>query len=49
MGYGEVGKRLFEMKDGTAGIDKSSKNEYWSWIEDYGGEGFQEAVRTGIG
>lgn len=45
IGYGEVGKRLL---NATEGVDKSDKNPYWSWIEDYGGVGFQGAVTAGI-
>ncbi|KAK4695260.1 hydroxymethylpyrimidine/phosphomethylpyrimidine kinase / thiaminase, partial [Phenoliferia sp. Uapishka_3] len=45
IGYGHVGARLVAAKEG---VDRSEKNEYWSWIEEYGGEWFQGAVKTGI-
>lgn len=46
MGYGQVGKRLF---NATEGVDRSAANDYWSWISEYGGPEFQGVVDGGIG
>ncbi|KAK4046585.1 trifunctional hydroxymethylpyrimidine kinase/phosphomethylpyrimidine kinase/thiaminase [Microbotryomycetes sp. JL201] len=46
IGYGQVGHTLLNASDDS--VNKSSTNEYWSWIEEYGSDWFQQAVRTGI-
>lgn len=50
LGYGEVGlwlKRESKRQDTWVKMDAS--NPYLKWIEDYSGEDYQQAVRTGIG
>ncbi|KDE04578.1 hypothetical protein MVLG_04958 [Microbotryum lychnidis-dioicae p1A1 Lamole] len=44
LGYGQVGQNLnaWEGK-----VSDGEKNRYWSWIETYAGDWYQEAVRTG--
>lgn len=50
IGYGVVGKRLVEAPHGEGQlVDRSDKNIFWSWIEEYGGDWYQGAVKTGIG
>ncbi|SCV73338.1 BQ2448_7264 [Microbotryum intermedium] len=44
LGYGQVGQRL---KVWEGKVDDRDKNRYWSWIETYSGDWYQEAVRTG--
>ena len=49
LGYGEVG--LWLQREATrprSGI-KIQDNPYKGWIEDYSGEGYQTAVKVGIG
>ena len=49
LGYGEVGLWLqSEAKRPRSGI-KIEDNPYKRWIEDYSGEGYQAAVKVGIG
>ncbi|GAA5934013.1 uncharacterized protein JCM15063_000532 [Sporobolomyces koalae] len=46
IGYGQVGKRLV---NAIKGVEKDeSKNRYWGWIKEYGGDWYQGAVKTGI-
>jgi len=50
LGYGEVG--LWLVTEASKGDDSwvvMEGNKYRKWIEDYGGEGYQNAVKTGIG
>ena len=50
LGYGEVG--LWLVSEASKGKDswvKMEGNKYRKWIEDYGGERYQNAVKTGIG
>lgn len=47
IGYGHAGAWLCSQPDGI--VDRSEEsNPFWRWISEYGGEGFQGAVRTGI-
>ena len=49
LGYGEVGlwlKKEAKRKDSWV---KWEENPYLKWIEDYSGEGYQTAVKTGLG
>ncbi|KLO19638.1 hypothetical protein SCHPADRAFT_843111 [Schizopora paradoxa] len=49
LGYGEVG--LWLISEASKGKDawvKMEGNKYRKWIEDYGGESYQSAVKTGI-
>jgi hydroxymethylpyrimidine/phosphomethylpyrimidine kinase / thiaminase len=50
LGYGEVG--LWLQREATKrpqGWAKLEDNPYKTWIEDYAGEGYQAAVKVGIG
>ncbi|SDA02951.1 BZ3500_MvSof-1268-A1-R1_Chr11-1g03232 [Microbotryum saponariae] len=44
LGYGQVGQNL---KAWEGRVSDGEKNRYWSWIETYSGDWYQEAVRTG--
>ncbi|KAM0791929.1 hypothetical protein ACM66B_004183 [Microbotryomycetes sp. NB124-2] len=45
IGYGQVGYTLLNSSE----VNKDScSNPFWSWIEEYGSDWFQQAVRTGI-
>lgn len=49
LGYGEVGlwlKKEAMKKDSWVVYEK---NPYKQWIDDYSGEGYQQAVRLGLG
>ncbi|GAA5821645.1 hypothetical protein JCM11251_000950 [Rhodosporidiobolus azoricus] len=45
LGYGVVGKRLVNQKEGVERDE--SKNPYWGWIAEYGGAWYQGAVSGG--
>ncbi|GAA6002993.1 uncharacterized protein JCM10292_000286 [Rhodotorula paludigena] len=47
IGYGHVGARLVSSNPGVE-VDSSDKNPYWGWIQEYGGDWYQGAVRKGI-
>lgn len=47
IGYGKVGERLVNAKEGVETDEE--KNRYWGWIKEYGGDWYQGAVKTGIG
>ncbi|GAA5977495.1 hypothetical protein JCM5350_004707 [Sporobolomyces pararoseus] len=46
IGYGKVGERLVNAKEGVETDEE--KNRYWGWIKEYGGDWYQGAVKTGI-
>ena len=47
IGYGKVGERLVATLEGVERDE--TKNKYWGWIAEYGGDWYQGAVKTGIG
>lgn len=49
LGYGEVGLWLQREAKKPQGWAKLEGNPYKTWIEDYAGEGYQAAVKVGIG
>lgn len=50
LGYGEVGLWLKrESKRPNTWVKLDESNPYLKWIEDYSGEDYQQAVKTGIG
>jgi hydroxymethylpyrimidine/phosphomethylpyrimidine kinase len=49
LGYGEVGLWLQREAKRPQSWAKLEDNPYKTWIEDYAGEGYQAAVRVGIG
>jgi hydroxymethylpyrimidine/phosphomethylpyrimidine kinase / thiaminase len=48
LGYGEVGLWLTS-EENSSWVIKGDENPYERWIDDYAGEGYQGAVRTGLG
>ncbi|GAA6059702.1 hypothetical protein JCM10212_000230 [Sporobolomyces blumeae] len=46
IGYGQVGERLVNAIEGVERDE--TKNRYWGWIKEYGGDWYQGAVKTGI-
>lgn len=49
VGYGEVGLWLKKEAGKPNSWVKWEGNPYLKWMEDYAGEGFQNAVSTGLG
>lgn len=49
LGYGEVGLWLQREAKRPQSLVKIEGNPYKRWIEDYSGEGYQAAVKVGIG
>jgi hydroxymethylpyrimidine/phosphomethylpyrimidine kinase len=49
LGYGEVGLWLQREAKRPQSWAKLEDNPYKAWIEDYAGEGYQAAVKVGIG
>ena len=49
LGYGEVGLWLQREAKRPQSWVKIEDNPYKTWIEDYSGEGYQAAVKAGIG
>lgn len=49
LGYGEVGLWLKRESERLNTWVKMHDNPYEKWIEDYSGEGYQAAVKLGLG
>ena len=49
LGYGEVGLWLRKQVDKPGSKMRLEGNQYRTWIEDYSGEMYQNAVRVGLG
>ena len=49
LGYGEVGLWLMREAKRPQSWVQLENNPYQKWIEDYSGEGYQAAVKVGIG
>jgi thiaminase len=48
LGYGEVGLWLKKSSRSNTWV-KVEGNQYQKWIDDYSGQWYQDAVKTGIG
>lgn len=49
LGYGEVGLWLMQEAKQPHSWVRIEDNPYRKWMEDYAGEGYQAAVKAGIG